>query len=209
MMAPRSASSRSSPARCSPGRCAGAARRCGRAARAAIAAVILAAGISTFLALRDGIVGPDAHAAELRSIEATAKTGPTAFLEQSDFGGWDLFALRPYRPTLLYKVNVLPTRRQKDWHQGMTMDLDGMSSATINRFKWIVSPNTAFASFPPPGLPDRQATPSWIPRSAPAPSRRADPQRALAAGRGPSMTSAAGRRLAPSHRHRDRARPRR
>jgi hypothetical protein len=132
------------------------------AVRAGTAAVIVAAGISTFLALRDGIVGPDAHAAELRSIEATAKTGPTAFLEQSDYGGWDLFALRPYRPTLLYKVNVLPTRPEKDWHQGMTIDLDGMTSATLNRFKWIVSPNTSFASFPPPGLRIVRRTPSWI-----------------------------------------------
>jgi hypothetical protein len=130
--------------------------------RAATTAVMVAAAVSSFLALRDGIVGPDAHAAELRSIEATAKTGPTAFLDQSDYGGWDLFALRPYRPTLLYKVNVLPTRPQTGWHQGMALDLDGMTSATLNRFKWIVSPNTPFASFPPPGLRVVKRTPSWI-----------------------------------------------
>jgi hypothetical protein len=132
------------------------------AVRAGTVAVIAAAAVSTFLALRDGIVGPDAHAAELRSIEATAKSGPTAFLEQSDFGGWDLFALRPYRPTLLYKVNTLPTRPEKGWHQGMAIDLDGMTSETLNRFKWIVSPNTSFASFPPPGLRVVRRTPSWI-----------------------------------------------
>jgi hypothetical protein len=132
------------------------------AVRAGTVAVIAAAAVSTFLALRDGIVGPDAHAAELRSIEATAKSGPTAFLEQSDFGGWDLFALRPYRPTLLYKVNTLPTRPEKGWHQGMAIDLDGMTAETLNRFKWIVSPNTSFASFPPPGLRVVRRTPSWI-----------------------------------------------
>jgi hypothetical protein len=130
--------------------------------RAAITAVLAGAAVSSFLALRDGIVGPDGHAAELRSIEATAKTGPTAFLEQSDYGGWDLFALRPYRPTLLYKVNTLPTRPEKGWQQGMALDLDGMTSATLNRFKWIVSPNTTFASFPPPGLRVVKRTPSWL-----------------------------------------------
>jgi hypothetical protein len=131
-------------------------------ARGAVAATLLAAAISTFLALRDGIAGPDAHASELRSLAATAKTGPTAFLDPSDYGGWDLYALRPYRPTLLYKVNVVPTRPEKGWRAGMPLDLDGMTSPTLNRFKWIVAPNTTFASFPPPGLRVVRRTPSWI-----------------------------------------------
>ena len=130
------------------------------ALRLGAAMVVLAAAASSVLALRDGIVGADAHAEQLRTLGATAGDGRTLFLEQSDYGAWDLYRLRPYRPELLYTVHTVPLR--KGWHQGMPLDLDTVSAATLNRFEWIVAPNTPFASFPPPGLRVAGRTPAWV-----------------------------------------------
>ena len=76
------------------------------------------------------------------------------------------------------------------------MDLDGMSSATMNRFKWIVSPNTAFASFPPPGLRIVKRTPSWIlwERTGTVPPRKTLHER-WRPGAVLDCTTRAGRRL--------------
>jgi hypothetical protein len=120
--------------------------------RLAIAAVLVGAGASSFLALRDAIVGPDAHAAELRSLAATAEKDRTALLDPSDYGVWDVFSLRPYRPPLLYMVKRLDTRPEKHWHPGRALDLDSMTAATMNRLRWFITSNTPYASAPPPGV---------------------------------------------------------
>lgn len=130
--------------------------------RATVLAVLLAAGLSSFLALRDGVVGADAQASDLRRLAHTATQNQTAFLDPSDYGGYDLFALRAFRPRLLYLVKVLPVRPQKQWHQGVPLDLDGLSTQTINRLRWFITSNTTFASAPPPGIRLAERTRSWL-----------------------------------------------
>jgi hypothetical protein len=132
--------------------------------RAAVVAVLLGAGASSFLALRDGVVGVDAHASELRALAAVAQRGGgrTAFLDDSDFGTWDLFALRPARPLLLYPIHLVALRPEKAWRPGRPLDLDALSSDTLNRFRWVIAPNTRFASAAPPGLWLAHRTPSWL-----------------------------------------------
>jgi hypothetical protein len=140
-----------------PGMLRGAALR-----RLAVAGVLVAAGASSFLALRDAVVGPDAHAAELRSLGATAQKDRTALLDPSDYGVWDLFSLRPYRPQLLYMVKRLPLRPEKHWHAGQQLDLDSMTAATINRLRWFITSNTPYVSAPPPGVRLVRRTRSFV-----------------------------------------------
>lgn len=129
-------------------------------ARTGALAVLAGAAVSTGLALRDGVVGPGSNAEQLATLSAS-HTGPTALLDPSDFGAWYLYRMRPYRPPLLYLENVLPLRPEKSWRAGEPADVDTIAPDAINRFEWIVAPNTSFASAMPPQLRVARRTRDW------------------------------------------------
>lgn len=133
-----------------------------RTAGVAVAAVLGAAALSSLWALRDGVIGVDAHARELRSLAAVAPGGPMLVLDNSDFVAWDLYGVEHWRPPLLYEVHAVPTRPEKAWSGGQPFDLDSVSTADLNRFASVLTSRSAAGSAPPPGLRVLRRTRSFV-----------------------------------------------
>jgi hypothetical protein len=130
--------------------------------RAAVAAVLGLAVISSLWALRDAVVGVDAHARELRVLAASAPAGPMLVLDNSDWSAWDLYGAEIWRPPLLYGVHTVPIRGEKGWRGGEPFDLDSVSAATLNRFSTVLTARNAVGSTPPPGLRVWRRTASFV-----------------------------------------------
>jgi hypothetical protein len=150
---------------------AGPARRGLRALAAGALAVVLGAGAYSDLELlRDGPVGPDAHAAQLAALRPLIGRAPTLFLGADDFVHWELRgALVATPPQPLYTRVVVPMRLAKTRIRSLTptlpdrrltlnrfagldvaFDFDSVPPSTLDRYTFAIVPRTAYASAAPP-----------------------------------------------------------
>jgi hypothetical protein len=130
--------------------------------RGAVAAVLVLSSVSSAWALRDAVVGVDAHARELRGLAASAPPGPMLVLDNSDWAAWDLYGVEIWRPPLLYGVHTVPIRGEKAWRGGEPFDLDAVSSDTLNQFATVLTARNAVGSAPPRGLRVLRRTASFV-----------------------------------------------
>jgi hypothetical protein len=130
--------------------------------RMAIVAVLALSAASSLWALRDAVVGVDAHARELRTLAAAAPSGPMLVLDNSDWAAWNLYGVEIWRPPLLYGIHEVPLNPQKAWRGGQPYDFDSVPSEALNRFASVLTARNAAGSSPPPGLRVLRRTASFV-----------------------------------------------
>jgi hypothetical protein len=147
-------------------------------ARAALlragAIVVLAATVgSSFLALRDGPVGPDAHASDLRGVRSLVQPSPVLHMDNDDFSHWYLSGIDVATGPLLYpRRTVAPTK--KEWRRGDPFDFDSWPAKSLDLFRYAIEPNSAYRSSAPSNFELVRRT-RWFllwRRAGPTPKRR-------------------------------------
>ena len=99
---------------------------------AAALALLCAAAASSFLALRDGPVSPDAHASDLAPVRNIVRGQPTLNMDQDDFSHWYLPGVDLGTGPLLYPTRTVPPRPAKPWHATQPLDFDSWSARDLN-----------------------------------------------------------------------------
>lgn len=119
---------------------------------APVLAVVLVAkvGQSSWHALRISPVGPTAHTDELRSLRAQLMGQTVLFLGNDDFVRWELAGVRVNGPVISFQT--LPTRPEKPWEYGRTLDFDSLAPEIYNDYEWVITPRDAAGSSPHTGL---------------------------------------------------------
>ncbi len=120
----------------------------------ALAAVALAAGWSSALVLRNSPVGSGEALAELKQLRALVAGGDTLFLGRDDYAAFALRGVRIGAPAPTGLVAPLPVaaRPEKPVQPGQPLDVDTVDAPTLDRFRFVITPATHFASAPPPNL---------------------------------------------------------
>jgi hypothetical protein len=136
--------------------------------------VVVLAGISSFLALRDAPVGPLQPWQQLGTFRPDIKGRLTIANYDDDFALWQLRDGIVGRFRFLYTPLLIPLRVEKHWAPGGATDFDSFTSATLNRAAYVVTSRTAFASQPPPNFKLVAQTPQYQlwQRTGPTPPRR-------------------------------------
>ncbi len=122
------------------------------AVRAGALALLCAAAVSSFLALRDGPVSSDAHASDLAPVKNIVRDQPTLNMDQDDFSHWYLPGVDLGTGPLLYPTRTVPPRRGKPWHATQPFDFDSWSARNLNVFGYVIEPRTKFRSATPPAF---------------------------------------------------------
>lgn len=117
---------------------------------AAAAAFVIFAAYSSYQALRDEPVWPAESTNELLSLDQLTRGQTVLFLGNSDFAPWLFHDSRmsalASTTTSLGEAAATPT---KPFIYGTALDFDSVDLTTINRFRWVITSNTADASEPP------------------------------------------------------------
>ena len=125
-------------------------------------AFVLAAGLSTFLALRQAPVAPATHADELAQIRPLVDGEPVLFLGRDDFIAWHLRG----SPVSTHIKNFFSTDRipvRADYPESEEkFDFDAVSAETLDRFDWVLTTSSAYASQPPESFTEAKRTPSYV-----------------------------------------------
>jgi hypothetical protein len=126
-----------------------------------LVAALLVVGVlrSSWSALRFSSVGPRDHLTELRTLRPLLGTSQTLFLGNDDFVKWELGGVPVDAPVI--GAVVLPGRPEKAWSYGRAHDIDSVDSATLNRYRWIITTRDAAGSAVPPQLRLVRRTPSF------------------------------------------------
>jgi len=135
--------------------------------------VVVLAGVSSFLALRDAPVGPLQPWQQLGSFRSQIKGQVTFADYDDDFALWQLRDGVVGRFRFLYTPLLIPLRVEKHWAPGQATDFDSFTSATLDRADYVVTTRTALASQPPSNFKLAAATPQyqlWR-RTGPTPPR--------------------------------------
>lgn len=125
------------------------ARRRRRAVAVMAVAVALPAAASSVLALRDALVRPMAHARALEALRPLTRHAPTLFLGHDDFVQWDLRGIPLGTVDRLYSTWIVATRPRAPRGLGAPVDFDSVAAAELDRFRYVVTPRTPYASTPP------------------------------------------------------------
>lgn len=121
-------------------------------ARVAVAAAfVFFAGRSTFQALRNMPVWTTESTRELISLDSVTRNQSVLFLGNSDFAPWlfhdsNMSALA----SSTVSMALAAARPNKRFIYGTALDFDSVDPSTINRFTWVITTTTDYASQPPP-----------------------------------------------------------
>jgi hypothetical protein len=113
--------------------------------------LLLRVGGDDLRALRWSPVGPTGHAEQLETFRPLLAGKPTLFLGNDEFILWEL-AGSPVQWAAVAATPEVPLRPQKKWEYGEALDFDSVGADTLNDYGWIVTPNDAASSAPPPQL---------------------------------------------------------
>lgn len=121
-------------------------------AGALAAAFCLLAAASSFLALRQAPVGPDAHASELIEMREIVEDQKVLFLGRDDFIAWELAGSDEITGivTNFYSVADARPRFQKGEGGGEKFDIDAVFPQTLDQFPYILETRGGPSSTPPP-----------------------------------------------------------
>lgn len=135
--------------------------------------VAVLAGVSSFLALRDAVVGPLQPWHQLGTFRPDIKDKVTIAAYDDDYALWQLRDAIVARFRFLYTPLLIPLRTEKHWAPGQATDFDNFTSATLDRAAYVVTTRSAFASQVPPNFKLAGQTPQyelWR-RTGPTPPR--------------------------------------
>ena len=122
----------------------------GRWAISSSLAVVLWVGVadSDLQALRISAVGPTDHLVELRALREELHDEPTLFLGNDDFILWELAGVPVTAPVI--GGLTMPLSPEKPWSYGMALDIDSVTTSTINATDWLITTRDAAQSALPP-----------------------------------------------------------
>jgi hypothetical protein len=121
-----------------------------------------AAAVSSFWALRDGRVGPEAHAAELSALKPKMTDGPVLYLGKSDLAQWDLVGLAAFKGTAFYAPLWVPVRPSKPGGWWGFTDFDSFFRSELDGMRYVLTTRTPFQSRPPRNWREIAHTRSFI-----------------------------------------------
>jgi len=140
-----------------------------RVVRLAVTAVFIAGlAWSSFLALRNGQVNPDTHQRELISLRSLVADHKVLFLGFDDYIGWRLFGASVTDPPLQSPV---PFVMRKAFSDGAPLDFDSVTTKTLDRYDFVITTRTAYASMAPGNFARVRTTPSYEVYERRGPSR--------------------------------------
>ena len=113
--------------------------------------LLLRVGGDDLRALRWSPVGPTGHAQQLETFRPLVAGEPTLFLGNDEFILWELAGAH-VQWTALGATPEVPLRPRKRWEYGQALDFDSVRAGTLNDYRWIVTPDDAASSAPPPQL---------------------------------------------------------
>ena len=162
-------------------------------------AAVLAAGmaVSSFAVLRQAPVGPTDHADQLGELRPLVQGQKVLFLGRDNFIAYELRGAHPFTAVRnYYDPNyVKPDLRLKDVFR--KFDFDSVTTATLDRFPYVITTRGAYASGPPPTFEPVRDTPDFVlwKRTGPA-----GPRRVLDEGDDPGvgLECSGGRRRPPA-----------
>jgi hypothetical protein len=135
-------------------------RRVALGAIAGLAAV--AAALSSFMALRDGPVGPPDHALELAQLRPHIR-GLALFMPKDDMAQWELIGLPVAQGRGLYAPWWFKPRMAKpDETLANFFDFDSFLPMDLNQVRYVITTRTPFQSWPPPNWRPLKRTQSYI-----------------------------------------------
>jgi hypothetical protein len=123
-------------------------------------AFVLAAAASSFLVLRQAPVSAAAHPDELAEIRPLVEGEPVLYLGRDDFIAWHLRGA----PVSTHIKNFFSTDRvpsRVDPEGGEKFDFDALDAETLDRFDWVLTSSSAYASEPPENFELAKRTPSY------------------------------------------------
>ncbi len=138
--------------------------RGGRAGMSLAVVFILAAGVSSFLALRQASVGPDDHASELAAVRDVVGDEEVLFLGRDDFIAYELAGSDEITGivTNFYSVADARPRFQKGEGGGEKFDFDSVFPKTLDQFRYILATRGGPQSSPPPRFEPAVETENYI-----------------------------------------------
>jgi hypothetical protein len=122
-------------------------------ALAALAAAFIGIALwSSFNALRGAQVGPRDHLDELATLRPMLEGSQTLYLAQDDFVLWELRGAGITIPVGTAQAISSPqvqTRPEKAWQYGQPFDVDSVTADELDKFDYVVTSNSRYASEPP------------------------------------------------------------
>jgi hypothetical protein len=127
--------------------------------RVVVAGVLICgAAYSSLLALRNAQVNPAAHERELQGLRPLFAGRDVLFLGYDDYIGWRLFGATVTNPQIQDPVDYV---LRKPFTDGSSLDFDSVTPRTLNRYDFVVTTRTAYASLPPANFERVRTTRSY------------------------------------------------
>jgi hypothetical protein len=149
-----------------------------RVAWSALAVVFVAGAVwSTFLALRDGPVGPPGHGAQLEAFLPIVHGQPVLYAGQDRYAAYELLGADTHVPLVDFPDDKVSPNPEKPFDTGdaySPIDLDSFNRGTLNRFPYVVTGRSAWNSQAPPNFKRIAKTADFIlwERTGPTPRGR-------------------------------------
>jgi hypothetical protein len=149
-----------------------------RVAWSALAVVFVAGAVwSTFLALRDGPVGPPGHGAQLKAFLPIVHGQPVLYAGQDRYAAYELLGADTHVPLVDFPDEKVSPNPEKPFDTGdaySPIDFDSFNRGTLDRFPYVVTGRSAWNSQAPPNFKRIAKTADFIlwERTGPTPRRR-------------------------------------
>ncbi len=168
--------------------------------------VLIAALLSTLLALRSAPIGYDDRQAGLELLAERVDGEPVVFLGVDRFAGYYLRGTLARAPAG-YVPEEIDARPQKTWQQGLAADFDTVEPAKLDKFDYAITTAAAYGSSPPENFEPIERAGDYVlwerrgetPRSRVLSDERGNPGALL------RLRGRRGRALRRAHRNRARA----
>lgn len=123
------------------------------------------AAYSSFLALRDAPVGPPGHGAELRAFMPILEGEKVLYAGQDRYAAHELLGADTHVPLVEFPDSEVSQNPEKPFDTGdaySPIDFDSFSTATLDRFPYVVTGRAAWNSQGPPNFRRVASTPSFL-----------------------------------------------
>jgi hypothetical protein len=126
------------------------------------AAFVGAAGLSSFLALRHGVVGPQAHLRELAQIRPLVAGEKLLFLGRDNFVLYELRGSKPFTHVRNFYDPYFVKPNFEIRNVGFKFDFDSVTADKLARFPYVLTTRASYASGPPPSWEAVKTTDSYV-----------------------------------------------
>jgi hypothetical protein len=149
-----------------------------RVAWSALAVVFVGGAVwSTFLALRDGPVGPPGHGAQLEAFLPIVHGQPVLYAGQDRYAAYELLGADTHVPLVDFPDDKVSPNPEKPFDTGdaySPIDFDSFNRGTLDRFPYVVTGRSAWNSQAPPNFKRIAKTADFVlwERTGPTPRDR-------------------------------------